>query len=209
MSRTEQRMERMGKAASLAWAATLIVSTSAAAQVGGRAERTFGGFWISAEYGLGSSTIDCAACPGTRIANDPWQGSSGFATGLAAGGSPTQNLELGGEFAYFRSFQEQGRLAEVSYVGAAARYHPVATGPFSVRAGVGLGTLDLSGADTAPARQVTERALAARAGAGYDVRIGRGFAFVPALGVTALFTGDAAEARNPYYVHATIGLTRR
>jgi hypothetical protein len=184
------------------------IRSPAAAQVGARAERTLGGFWLGAEWGLGVSVIDCAACPGERIANDPWEGGPGIATALAAGGTPLRNLELGGEFAYFRSFQEQGRLAELSYVGATARFYPAATSPVNVRAGIGLGTLDLSGAGTAAGWEVTEQAVAVRAAAAYDIRVARAFALVPAAGVTALITGGDAVARMPYYFFASVGLTR-
>jgi hypothetical protein len=201
-------MARIARAAAAAAAALLLLSAPLTAQVGARGERTLGGFWLAAEYGVGVSVIDCTACPGTRIANDPWEGSAGFATGLAAGGTPSPNLELGGEFAYFRSFQEQGRLAELSFVGATARYYPAAASPLNVRAGIGLGTLDLSGAGTATGREVTEQGVAVRAGAAYDLRIGRAYALVPGIGVTALLTAGDAEARRPYYVHASVGLQR-
>jgi hypothetical protein len=193
------------------WAASLIslltLAAPAGAQVGARAEPTLGGFWISAKYGLGWSRVDCPACATMPADGDPWRSSYGYATGLAVGGTPRPNLEVGGEFAYFRSFREEGRIAEISSAGAIARWYPRAESPLNVRGGIGIGTLDLSDAAFEPARRVSVQALKLRLGAGYDVPIGRSFALVPALGATALMTGGA-EARWPFYVHFTLALTR-
>jgi hypothetical protein len=201
-------MHGTGRALAVAVALHLLAAGAAVAQVGVRAERTLGGFWLHAEWGVGAAWIDCAACPGERLERDPWEGGSGWATGLAAGGTPAPNLEVGGEFGYFRTWRREGRISEMSTVALVLRYYPLAASPLSVRGGVGLGTLDLSATGAPPLASVTEQSVALRAGVAYELRLMRAYALVPAAGVTWIVTGGGVTARHPSYVQLVIGLTR-
>jgi hypothetical protein len=179
----------------------------AAAQIAARADRTLGGFWLHAEYGLGNAWIDCVRCPPGD--DSPWSGGAGWVTGLGAGGTPHPNIEVGGEFGYFRTLSRDGQVAQISIVGATARFFPSDTSPFSVRAGIGLGTLDLAGTIPHDARS-TERGVALRGAVAYDIRIAHAYALVPALGISWVLTGEDERqiARNPGYLHLMIGLLR-
>jgi hypothetical protein len=203
-------MSRFASGILLALAALAGVAATAEAQGAptARAERTLGGLWIASEYGGGFATIDCPGCPPGQDSH-PWEGGAGFATGFAMGGTPAPALELGGEFGYFRTLQRDGRSAVLSIVAATARFHPAAVAPLSVRAGAGLGTLDLAGAVPLGAR-TTERGLALRGGVAYDIRVARAYAVVPTAGVTWVLTGrnDAQLARTPGYLHLAVGLVR-
>jgi hypothetical protein len=179
----------------------LAASADAHAQVGARVDRTLGGFWIAVEYGLGYSVLDCPGCaPG-----EGWNGGWGYATGLALGGTPAANLDVGGEFTYFRSFPRSSRVTEISAAAAVVRFYPIAESPLSLRASAGYGTVDLSGAATG---RISEPGPIFRLGAGYDVTLARAYALVPALHFSWIATSSDSDIRSPYLLNLSVGIAR-
>jgi hypothetical protein len=175
----------------------LLVGAADAHAQPARAERTLGGLWIGVEYGVGQASIEWPA--GMR-----WDGTTGYATSLAVGGTPSPAVDVGGEFSYFRSFEREGRIAELSGAAAIVRFFPDPGLPLLLRGSIGFGALDTR----APGGTATDRGVLLRGGAGYEIRLTRAYALTPTVGIATLLTGREADVPTPYTVTLTFGLVR-
>jgi hypothetical protein len=142
------------------------------------AQQKHGGFWLSG--GLGGSGLSCLSCDQPR--NNRWSGAGGGGY-LAAGGTVTRNLLLGGEItAGFRfDIAEPGAngvapQATVTLLSAIVVFYPRERG-FHILGGPAVGVASITGGG----RLIEAPGFGLLLGAGYDLAIGRGFAITPAI----------------------------
>jgi hypothetical protein len=144
-----------------------LIASSAEAQRPQRRQ----GFWISGGVGYGSLDVGCDGCESDR--------ESGVTALLAMGGTPSQNILIGGEIEGW-SKEVDGVDIVFGHVSGVAYWYPQATGGFFVKGGAGIGTLSV---DAGPLGDDSDNGVALHAGAGYDIRLGRNFSLTPTAGV--------------------------
>ena len=151
----------------LVLALACLLASSAEAQ----RPQTRQGFWISGGVGYGSLDVSCDDCESDR--------QSGVTALLAMGGTPSQNLLIGGEIEGWTK-EVDGVDIVFGHVSGVAYWYPQATGGFFAKGGIGIGTLS---ADAGPLGDESDSGLALHAGAGYDIRLGRNFSLTPTAGI--------------------------
>jgi len=144
---------------------TALSPTSLAAQ---RAQ-TRQGFWVSLGGGTGNLNWSCDGC--SKLDH------GGGALAVRAGGSPSQNILLGGEIN--QVFVDLGTVEiTAGYSAFTVYWYPSATGGLFVKSGVGVGTYYQRTSDTVTAHSTSAALLL---GAGYDIRVGRKISVNPML----------------------------
>lgn len=123
------------------------------------------GFWFS--IGVGGGSLGCEDC------EDRESSGTGF---IALGGKLSDNVLLGGSINGWSKTVDNATLT-VGLVALEARFYPSATGGFFLKAGAGIGSVDL---DFGPFT-VSETGGGAMVGLGYDFRVGRMISITPWL----------------------------
>ncbi len=127
------------------------------------------GFWFNG--GLGYGSLGCQNCAGR----------DGSVTGgLALGGTVSQKVLLGAATtAWWKS--EGGSEFDVGTLVAVIRFYPSATGGFFLLGGLGLGSIHVERAFSAPGipAESSEAGFGALVGLGYDGRVGKNVSLTP------------------------------
>lgn len=146
------------------------------------------GFWIS--FGFGG---------GTAFGDDAFDGDSKFggAGFLRMGGSPSQQLLIGGELVGWGTDQDNVRIGRGALMFT-AMYFPSPKGGFYLKGSAGFAgrsaetTLNVGGLEAT----VTDDAggIGLGAGLGYDIQLGRNFFLTPALDF--VYTGTEGDGAS-------------
>ena len=155
-------MRYVSRVAAVAALSLLLGVSVAAAQH----PQTRQGFWIG--FGLGYGTLGFS-CDG-GCASDRTGSFSGY---LKMGGTISPKLLLGGESSGWTK-SEFGTTMTAGNASLAAYFYPMPAGGLFVKGGLGLSSLQISGADA-------ETGFGMTLGTGYDVRIGTNFSITPVL----------------------------
>lgn len=201
-------LRRLMRAAVLASAFVLASYISAAGQVPVRQ-----GFWWG--FGAGAAYLD-ADCRGCDQLPDsiPYGAGGGFQVALAAGGTISPRLLLGGSTS-LASRTVKGRDATMINVSAMGQFYPSAEGPLFLRGGAGLGSSVLAGGGTL----IESAGVAALMDVGLDLwRSGRR-AIGPYLGIMFAANSEASVSisqpeplgigapRRPRAIYVGVGAT--
>lgn len=123
------------------------------------------GFWFT--VGVGGGSLGCKDCE---------ERENGGAGTIALGGTLSRNVLLGGSLNGWTK-SEDGATLTVGLVAVEARFYPSATGGFFLKAGAGVGSVDLSFGNVT----VSENGAGGMVGLGYDIRVGRMISLTPWL----------------------------
>ncbi len=173
---------RMGSA--IAAAAILALASPLQAQRSAVHE----GFWISFGFGAGTAFGDDA------FDGDSKFGGAGF---LRMGGSPSQQLLIGGELIGWGTDQDNTRIGRGALMFT-AMYYPSPKGGFYLKAGAGFAgrsaewEIPIDGL-TATVKD-EQGGIGLGAGLGYDIQLGRNFFLTPALDF--VYTGTEGDGAS-------------
>ena len=146
------------------------------------------GFWIG--FGLGYGTLGFSCDLGC-------EGREGSMSGyLKMGGTITPKLLIGGETNGWTK-SESGTTLTAGNASFAAYYYPMPAGGLFVRGGLGLSTLQITGADA-------ETGFGLTLGTGYDVRLGANFSITPVLNFN---WGKPVSGLSQNFVQLAVGAT--
>jgi hypothetical protein len=121
------------------------------------------GFWFS--IGVGGGSLGCEECD---------ERSNGGVGMLAFGGKLSNTVLMAGSAnGWTRS--EDGATLTVGLVAVEGRFYPSSSGGFFLKAGAGIGSLDVSFGSVT----VSETGAGVLAGLGYDIRVGRMISITP------------------------------
>lgn len=127
--------------------------------------QTRDGFWFS--IGVGGGSLGCKDCE---------ERENGGAGTLAFGGKLSNTVLLAGSANGWTKTVD-GATLTVGLVAVESRFYPRAAGGFFLKAGAGIGSVDLSiGSAT-----FSETGAGILAGLGYDIRVGRMISITPWL----------------------------
>lgn len=146
------------------------------------------GFWIS--FGFGG---------GTAFGDDAFDGDSKFggAGFLRMGGSPSQQLLLGGEFIGWGTDQDGVQIGRGAMMFTAL-YYPSPAGGFYLKGGAGFAgrsaewTIPIEGLTATVTED--EGGIGLGAGLGYDIQVARNFFITPALDF--VYTGTEGDGAS-------------
>jgi hypothetical protein len=169
---------------------SLAAPAPVAAQVGRRGiierpDRTRQGFWLSLGLGAGAESFDLRDGAGfSSSLTEP-------TLSLGLGGTVGDHFRLGAEvLAWFRGVNG-GTESLTSFLGI-VQYYPLDVAGLYFKGGAGLGR---NGTDFNDGFSVADFGFATLLGAGYEIRLGRRFALVPAADYSLHFyTSDRQSA---------------
>lgn len=172
-----------------AMAAALLLAL-AATPVSAQRQAVHDGFWIS--FGFGG---------GTAFGDDAYDGDSKFggAGFLRMGGSPSQQLLIGGEMIGWGTDQDNVVVGRGALMFT-AMYYPSPRGGFYLKGGAGFAgrsselTIDLGGGTVATITDEGKGGIGLGAGLGYDIQVARNFFLTPALDF--VYTGTEGDGAS-------------
>ncbi|MFC1530635.1 outer membrane beta-barrel protein [Gemmatimonadota bacterium] len=172
--------------------ASVIASTAilllAAAPADAQRTANHEGFWIS--FGFGA---------GTALGDDAFDGDSKFggAGFLRMGGSPSQQLLIGGEMIGWGTDQDNVQIGRAALMFTAL-YYPSPKGGFYLKGGAGFAGRSAEWQISLDGRTYTTRddqgGIGLGAGLGYDIQLGRNFFLTPALDF--VYTGTEGDGAS-------------
>ena len=179
--------------AGLLAAALLVLSTPAAAQSG----HDHDGFWGSAGLGGGWNTSEGL--------DDDQRG--GGALYLRLGGTPDQQLLLGGEIIGWGREVGDATLTR-SNATFTAQFYPIDRGGFFVKGGIGGANVEVSAESGGTTVTTSEQGFATTLGAGWDVRLSSNLYLTPNADFLfqAFDAGPNLTSTNTLFL-LTVGLT--
>jgi hypothetical protein len=156
-----------------------------------------GGFWLGFGLGAGGETFDLR--DGLGYSDELY----GPTVSLRLGGTPSQQLRLGGEVLAW--FNDEGvavqSLTSVLFVG---QLYPIRTTGLYLKGGVGLGR---SALDFEDGYVVDDTGIAGLLGAGWEVRVGRRLYLNPAVDlVEHRYGGRGDDSYRERLVNLGIGV---
>lgn len=167
-------------------AAALMLVLAAPADAQRTAEHR--GYWIS--FGFGG---------GTAFGDDAFDGDSKFggAGFLRMGGSPSQQLLLGGELIGWGTDKDDVQIARGAMMFT-AMYYPSPKGGFYLKGGAGFAgrsaEFDLPLGDLTATVKDEQGGIGLGAGLGYDIQVARNFFITPALDF--VYTGTEGDGAS-------------
>ena len=159
------------------------------------------GFWIGFGLGPGALSIDCESNCGAATPSPAWERGRSGGFHLAMGGTPRQNLLLGGELGGQVRWRGES-TATVAWISFVSQWYPRPRSGLFVRTGLGIGGAVLEDRDLGLVGDlgVSTTGFSLQGGVGYDVRFGGKFALTPfAQYVVALGDGDQTRAGGRRY----------
>lgn len=138
-------------------------------------EGTRRGFWLAGGVGRGEESF--------RFGSDPFsEGMPKPVIAFRMGGTPDQNLRLGGEVSSWvnpytddEGYSVTETLSALTLIG---QFYPIRTSGLFLKGGVGVGA---SATSVDWGNTVTETGFVAQYGVGYDIRLGRSLALTPTV----------------------------
>lgn len=184
-------------------ALTLFASTALGAQGSPSSDaQKHQGFWIGFTAGVGTTHIECKSNCGAATLPQAWQSGTGSAFTFALGGTPRQNLLLGGEFGVV-SRTASSSESSMGWASFIAQYYPRARSGLFLRGGVGIGLamLEAPPLGVTGVYGVTGGGPSLEGGIGYDFRFGGKFGLAPMVQyVQAFGPGQETTVSNRRYV---------
>ncbi len=152
------------------------------------------GFWLSAGLGPAEGNIRCDCPPAIDAAipdDHPWKGGSSGSLVLAAGGTVSPKLQLGGEISVWSRSREGVNntfTSTIAFLSFIAKYYPGESGNFFLKGGVGFGSAALEN-DTI---KLQSGGAGLEFGLGYDFHIGRDkkMAISPIMNLNVLYAAE-------------------
>ena len=180
------RPRPLGRASGMAALALGLILSASSARAQGHVEGQ--GFWFTLGGGPGSNRIDCDQCETI----DRFWGGQGY---LQAGGTLSDNFQVGGEIAFWHRSGEEND-ATIIGVHSIAHWFPFHAG-FFVKGGLGV-THVKSEFDVASERENGgATGLGVELGLGWDLPIGDSFSLVPTAGSMVAAVGGVDLSVGP------------
>ena len=155
------------------------------------------GFWMGLGMGPGAQTFDLR--DGAGYSDELY----GPTLSLRVGGTPSQNLRLGGEILGWYN-QEGIGVQSLSSVMVVGQLYPSRKSGLYLKGGAGVGR---SALDYTDGFSVGNTGFAGLVGAGWEVRVGRRFYLNPAVDVVQhYFGGGRGEAYRERLVNLSLGV---
>jgi hypothetical protein len=177
-------MKRLTVGSMLSVAAVFLLATPVQAQRTANHE----GFWISFGFGAGTAFGDDA------FDGDSKFGGAGF---LRMGGSPSQQLLIGGEIIGWGTDQDNVRIGRGALMFT-AMYYPSPKGGFYLKGGAGFSgrttEWDIPVEGFTATIKEEHGGIGLGAGLGYDIQLGRNFFLTPALDF--VYTGTEGDGAS-------------
>jgi hypothetical protein len=178
----------MSKTVSRAAVAAVLLLAVAASPASAQREAVHKGYWIS--FGFGA---------GTLFGDDAYDGDSKFggAGFLRMGGSPSQQLLLGGEMIGWGAEDDNVRIGRGALMFT-TMYYPSPKGGFYLKGSAGFAGRTVETTvfiDNVELKATDETGgIGLGAGLGYDIQLGRNFFLTPALDF--LYTGTEGDGAS-------------
>jgi len=144
------------------------------------------GFYSTIGLGYGSGRISCSLCVGDRVG-----GVSGL---FAIGTAIDQPLIIGAELDLYYHSESTFEDTWIGTVTAFGQWYPVSTGPFFVKAGLGISGAGVTVMTPTGFDSQTATGFGYMLAAGYDFRIGPALSVTPLVGFYGGALGDVGQA---------------
>lgn len=165
-------------------------------------EGTRQGFWMAGGFGYGKESF--------RFGNEPFfDNAEKPVFALRMGGTPNQNLRLGGEVVSLvnpMTDDEGYRITEtLTSINLIGQFYPVPTAGFFVKGGAGIG---VSATSVEYGNTLSETGFAVQYGVGYDIKLGRTLALTPTVEmIRHRFTKAGDDTLHERLFHFGVALT--